>query len=73
MPLILRGVTLAGVDSVMASRERRQIAWRRLEELVDRNLLRSIYEVQPMSSVPALAEQLLAGEVRGRIVVDVSC
>jgi acrylyl-CoA reductase (NADPH) len=72
MPLILRGVTLAGVDSVMASRERRQIAWRRLEELVDRNLLRSIYEVQPMSSVPALSEQLLAGEVRGRIVVDVS-
>ena len=72
MPFILRGVTLAGVDSVMASRDRRERAWRRLAELVDRDLLRTIYETHPMSSVPQLAERLLAGQVRGRIVVDVA-
>ena len=72
MPFILRGVTLAGVDSVMAPRTRREHAWQRLAELVDRTLLHSIYDVQPMSSVPQLGEQLLAGQVRGRVVIDVN-
>jgi acrylyl-CoA reductase (NADPH) len=72
MPFILRGVTLTGVDSVMAPRERRERAWRRLAELVDRDLLRTIYEVRPMSQVPALADALLAGQVRGRVVIDVN-
>jgi acrylyl-CoA reductase (NADPH) len=72
MPFILRGVTLAGVDSVMAPRPRRERAWQRLVELTDRALLRTIYAVRPMSEVPRLAAQLLAGEVRGRIVIDVN-
>lgn len=72
MPFILRGVTLAGVDSNMASRERREQAWRRLAELVDPQLLRTLYEVRPMSAVPELSRQLLAGQVRGRIVIDVN-
>jgi acrylyl-CoA reductase (NADPH) len=71
MPFILRGVTLAGIDSVMAARDRRERAWRRLAELVDPSLLHGIYRVEPMSSVPQLAESLLAGQVRGRIVIDV--
>jgi acrylyl-CoA reductase (NADPH) len=71
MPFILRGVTLAGVDSVMAPRERRLNAWKRLAELLDPNLLRKIYTVHPMSQVPQLATDLLAGRSRGRIVIDV--
>jgi acrylyl-CoA reductase (NADPH) len=71
-PFILRGVTLAGIDSVMASHERRVQAWDRLATLIDRGRLASIYRVEPLHRVPELAAQLLAGEVRGRIVVDVN-
>lgn len=71
-PFILRGVTLAGIDSVMASHDRRTRAWQRLAELVDRERLRSVYRVEPLAQVPALAAELLAGGVRGRIVIDVN-
>lgn len=72
MPFILRSVTLAGVDSVMAPQTKRLRAWKRLAELVDRDLLRSIYRVMPMSAVPELGAQLLAGQIRGRVVIDVN-
>jgi acrylyl-CoA reductase (NADPH) len=72
LPFILRGVTLAGIDSVMAPRERRERAWQRLAGLVDRDLLRTIYEVRPMSQVPVLATALLDGKIRGRVVIDVN-
>jgi acrylyl-CoA reductase (NADPH) len=72
MPFILRGVTLAGIDSNMASRERREHAWRRLADLVDPTLLRTLYAVRPIAAVPTLCKALLAGEVRGRIVIDVN-
>jgi acrylyl-CoA reductase (NADPH) len=72
MPFILRGVTLAGVDSNMASRERRERAWQRLAELVDLALLRTLYQVRPLAEVPDLCRALLAGQVRGRLVIDVN-
>ncbi len=72
MPFILRGVTLRGIDSVMAAQERRQRAWDELAELVDRDLLRAIYRVEPLSRVPDLARAILAGEIQGRVVVDVN-
>jgi acrylyl-CoA reductase (NADPH) len=71
-PFILRGVTLRGIDSVMASRERRQRAWDALAELMDRDQLRAIYSVIPMTKVPEIAGQIIAGEIRGRLVVDVN-
>jgi acrylyl-CoA reductase (NADPH) len=71
MPFILRGVTLAGIDSVMAERSLRERAWEELARLTDPHTLSSIYEVAPMSAVPDLAERLLAGQIRGRIVIDV--
>ncbi|MFM7274987.1 MAG: MDR family oxidoreductase [Gammaproteobacteria bacterium] len=71
MPFILRGVTLRGIDSVMASQPRRQAAWEALARLVDRARLRAIYRVEPLDAVPALAAELIAGRVRGRIVIDV--
>lgn len=72
MPFILRGVTLRGIDSVMAAQPRRQRAWDRLAELVDLKKLRSIYAVEPMAQVPELADALLDGKVRGRVVIDVA-
>jgi acrylyl-CoA reductase (NADPH) len=72
MPFILRGVTLRGIDSVMASIPRRQQAWNRLAELVDPAKLAQIYRVEPLARTPELAAELLAGKVQGRIVVDVN-
>jgi len=72
MPFILRGVTLRGIDSVMAAQERRQRAWDELAELVDRDLLRAIYRVEPLARVPELAKAILAGQIQGRVVIDVN-
>ncbi|HCX27346.1 MAG TPA: oxidoreductase [Cellvibrionales bacterium] len=71
-PFILRGVTLRGIDSVMASQLRRARAWAALADLINTDLLASLYEVRPMSELPALGEQILAGQVKGRVVIDVN-
>ncbi len=72
MPFILRGVILHGIDSVMASRERRLRAWNSLAELIDPEELDRIYKVEPMSKLPALANQILDGGITGRVVIDVN-
>jgi acrylyl-CoA reductase (NADPH) len=72
MPFILRGVTLRGIDSVMASQARRQRAWDALAEQIDRDQLRDIYEVAPLGQVPELAARILQGGIKGRVVVDVN-
>ncbi|MFP5414669.1 MAG: MDR family oxidoreductase [Gammaproteobacteria bacterium] len=72
MPFILRGVTLRGIDSVMAAQPRRQRAWDELAKLVDRDLLRAIYSVEPLARVPELGRAILAGEIKGRVVIDVN-
>jgi acrylyl-CoA reductase (NADPH) len=70
-PFILRGVTLAGIDSVMCPRAERLQAWQRLGTDLDMDKLGTIsHEVGLAEAIP-LASQLLNGEVRGRIVVDV--
>ena len=69
-PFILRGVTLAGVDSVMAPQARRAEAWARLATELPAELLRSNTEHIALADAPAVAERLLAGQVRGRVVVD---
>jgi acrylyl-CoA reductase (NADPH) len=72
MPFILRGVTLRGIDSVMACQSRRQRAWNALADLLDRDQLRDIYSVVPMSKVPEMARKIVNGQIRGRLVVDVN-
>jgi len=72
LPFILRGVTLAGVDSVMAPMARREEAWARLANDLDRDKLAAMTRVEAMSRVPELAPAILKGEVRGRIVIDVN-
>ncbi|MBL0151138.1 MAG: oxidoreductase [Ideonella sp.] len=71
-PFILRGVTLAGVDSVMCPRDRRIEAWTRLANEIDGDLLDLVTgPVIGLAGAIELAPKLLAGEVRGRLVVDV--
>lgn len=70
-PFILRGVTLAGIDSVMCPRADRLQAWQRLATDLDLATLGAIGRTVGLSDAIALAPQLLRGEVRGRIVVDV--
>jgi acrylyl-CoA reductase (NADPH) len=71
-PFILRGVTLAGIDSVMCPRRERLEAWRRLGSDLDISKLTAISNEVGLSEVMPLAGQLLNGEVRGRVVVDVN-
>ena len=70
-PFILRGVTLRGVHSVHVPRPRRLEAWRRLDQDLDRGLLASMTRTVGLDDVPAVAAEILAGRVRGRVVVDV--
>jgi acrylyl-CoA reductase (NADPH) len=70
-PFILRGVTLAGVDSVMAPMPARRDAWERLARDLDPATLDAITETRPLSDAPALAGDILAGRVRGRVVLTV--
>lgn len=69
-PFILRGVTLAGIDSVMRPRQDRIDAWERLARDLDLSLLPLISREIGLSDVIETAHQLMDGQVRGRIVVD---
>jgi acrylyl-CoA reductase (NADPH) len=68
-PFILRGVTLAGIDSVMAPLAQRELAWSRLAHDLDPQLLDSMGEEIPLNQAIARVADLMAGKVRGRIVV----
>ena len=69
-PFILRGVTLAGVDSVMCPKPLRQQAWQRLGELMDSERLSKLSRVIPLSEARDGAQALLDGNVQGRLIVD---
>ncbi|WP_291989872.1 MDR family oxidoreductase [Candidatus Accumulibacter sp. ACC007] len=71
-PFILRGVTLYGIDSVMAQLTVRQEAWERLGRDLEIAKLDAITREIPLSEAVAVGAELLAGKVRGRVVVDVS-
>jgi len=70
-PFILRGVTLAGIDSVMAPVAERVQAWRRLAQDLDLALLESLIREIELDDVIGVAAELLEGRVRGRVVVRV--
>jgi acrylyl-CoA reductase (NADPH) len=69
-PFILRAVTLAGVDSVMAPKPLRVEAWSRLAGDLDRAKLEAMTVTRPAADVVALAPEILAGKVRGRVVLE---
>jgi putative YhdH/YhfP family quinone oxidoreductase len=72
LPFILRGVSLLGIDSVMAPMPKREEAWGRLAKLLPKPKLTAMTRTEPLSKVPALAEQILQGQIRGRVVIDVN-
>jgi acrylyl-CoA reductase (NADPH) len=69
-PFILRGVTLAGIDSVLAPKAARVEAWERLARDLDRAKLKAMTKARPIGDAPALTHDVLAGKVRGRIVLE---
>ncbi len=71
-PFILRNVTLFGIDSVMAPQPLRRRAWSRLASDLDRSALATLARTVPLDDAIAEAGALMAGRVRGRIVVDVN-
>jgi acrylyl-CoA reductase (NADPH) len=72
IPFIIRGVTLLGIDSVMCSFDRRLEAWNRLANDLPKAALDVATTVIGLSDVPAAGVDILAGKVRGRLVVDLN-
>lgn len=70
-PFILRGVSLLGIDSNTCPFPQRQEAWSRLATQLPKDQLATITQVVPLTDVPRLSEQIVAGQVQGRLVVDV--
>lgn len=70
MPFILRGVTLHGVHSVEQPSEVRDRAWAMLADKLDLDALDAATEVVPLAGAVDAAERILAGRIRGRVVVD---
>ncbi len=71
-PFILRGVTLAGIDSVMRPIEDRLEAWQRLADILDPAVFEDISTDITLTEALTVAEDLIAGKVRGRVVVDLN-
>ncbi len=72
MPFILRGVSLIGIDSVMAPRALRQRAWDRLARDLDLSKLEHMIDEVPLEGAVAKAQALMDGQVRGRVVVRIA-
>ncbi len=72
LPFILRGVNLLGIDSVRCPLERRRRAWARCARDVAPEKLDAITQVVPLSKVLEFGPEILKGQVRGRVVVDVN-
>jgi acrylyl-CoA reductase (NADPH) len=70
-PFILRGVCLLGIDSVMCPLELRKAAWSRLASDLDRAKLSDITQETSLDEVIGMGAKILAGQVRGRIVVKI--
>ena len=71
-PFILRGVSLLGIDSVMAPRDIRLEAWRRIATDLDRDKLAALSTTIPFDVIVQAAHDIVEGKVRGRVVVDMA-
>ena len=69
LPFILRAVTLVGIDSVMQPYEARIAAWQRIAEVFDLDAYGALVEEIGLEALPEAAERILAGKVRGRVLV----
>ncbi len=71
-PFILRGITLAGIDSVMRPKADRVEAWARLARDLDLAKLETMVVSATLNDVAALGPAIIAGQIRGRVVVNVN-
>ena len=72
IPFLLRGINLLGIDSVTCPKGRRLAAWDRLTRDLPLDLLESMVQDAVLADVPRLGSEILKGQVRGRVVVDVN-
>jgi acrylyl-CoA reductase (NADPH) len=72
LPFLLRGVNILGIDSVMQPKEHRMRIWQRVAADLPLDKLDAMTSVAPLDAVPDLAKAILAGDVRGRTVIDVN-
>lgn len=72
IPFLLRGVRLLGIDSVMYPRDRRLEAWQRLASELPKSSIEQVASTVALGELPGLAGQILNGQTRGRVVVDVN-
>ncbi|GAA6207527.1 MDR family oxidoreductase [Cognatishimia sp. WU-CL00825] len=72
IPFLLRGVNLLGIDSVMQPFENRQIAWARIAKDLPMDKLEALAQPAVLSDLPDLGRDILKGQVKGRVVVDVN-
>ncbi len=70
-PFILRGVTLAGIDSVMCPIEKRQEAWQQIAKLADKQMLDLVATQIPFEDAIECAKGFLDGQIKGRVVVEI--
>ena len=71
-PFILRNITLAGVDCVLAPYDKRIKAWKFLSDLIDRDILKTLKTLNFLSDVKELAERITSGKIAGRTIIDVN-
>ena len=71
MPFILRGVSLLGIDSVMCPKGPRMAAWARLDRDLDRSLIGLIGTEVPLAGAIQAGHDIIAGKIRGRVLVNV--
>lgn len=72
LPFLLRGVNLLGIDSVMCPPERRKAAWARVTRDLPMDKLDGMMTEAPLADLPRLGAEILKGQVRGRLVIDVN-
>ncbi len=72
IPFLLRGVNLLGIDSVMQPFENRQRAWQRVASDLPMDVLEKMVRPAVLADLPTLGSEILAGQVQGRVVVDVN-
>ena len=72
IPFLLRGVNILGIDSVLQPYENRVKAWQKLTDALPMEKLEDMVTPATLSDLPELGKQILAGQVRGRVVVDVN-
>ena len=72
IPFLLRGVNLLGIDSVLQPYENRVLAWNRIAQDLPMDKLEEMIQPATLADLPALGADILKGQVKGRVVVDVN-